>query len=129
MEGDDLDNARYPRMRWNVPLSEEHAGLLLDRLSLRPGARVVDLGCGWGELLLRVVASTDQAIGTGVDTDARALGRARRRAADRHLDRQVLFAEAGIAGWDGPDDRVRWVGGSPGLRGASAALPVTSRAG
>jgi SAM-dependent methyltransferase len=128
MEGDDLDNARYARMRWNVPLSEEHAGLLIDRLSLRPGARVVDLGCGWGELLLRVVASTDQAIGTGVDTDARALGRARRRAADRHLDRQVLFAEADIAGWAGPADRVLCVGASHALGGTTAALTALTGA-
>ena len=39
-------------MRWNAPLSVEHAELLMDRLDVRPGARVADLGCGWGELLL-----------------------------------------------------------------------------
>ena len=41
----DLDNARYERMRWNTPLSEEHAVLLLSRLDIRPGASLVDLGC------------------------------------------------------------------------------------
>jgi SAM-dependent methyltransferase len=122
MEGDDLEEALYTRMRWNVPLSEEHAGLLIDRLSLRPGARVVDLGCGWGELLLRVVASTDRATGTGVDSDAHALARARRRAADRHLDRQVLFAEADIVGWAGPADQVLCVGASHAFGGTTAAL-------
>jgi hypothetical protein len=128
MEGDDLEEALYARMRWNVPLSEEHAGLLTGRLSLRPGARVVDLGCGWGELLLRVVASTDRATGTGVDTDARALSRARRQAADRHLDGQVLFAEADIAGWTGPADRVLCVGASHAFGGTTAALAALAGA-
>jgi precorrin-6B methylase 2 len=122
MEGEDLEAALYARMRWNVPLSVEHAELLIGQLSLRPGARVVDLGCGWGELLLRAVASTAQVTGTGVDTDARALSRARRQAADRHLDGQVRFAEADIAGWTGPADRVLCVGASHALGGTTAAL-------
>jgi Mycolic acid cyclopropane synthetase len=44
----DLDRALYARMRWNTPLSAEHADLLMDRLELRPGLRIADLGCGWG---------------------------------------------------------------------------------
>ncbi|WP_346537033.1 class I SAM-dependent methyltransferase [Micromonospora sp. DPT] len=50
---------RYARMRWNTPLSEQHAALLLQRLDIRPGTRVLDLGCGWGELLLRAVAAAE----------------------------------------------------------------------
>jgi hypothetical protein len=42
-------------MRWNAPLSAEHAGLLLDRMSLGPGQAIADLGCGWGELLMTAV--------------------------------------------------------------------------
>ena len=49
MDGADLDQALYARMRWNAPLSAEHASLLMDRLDLRPGLRIIDLGCGWGE--------------------------------------------------------------------------------
>ena len=52
----DLEEALYARMRWNMPLSVEHAGLLLDRLDLRAGQLITDLGCGWGELLLAAVA-------------------------------------------------------------------------
>ena len=48
----DIDQARYAGMRWNTPLPVDHAELLLDRLELEPGADVLDLGCGWGELLL-----------------------------------------------------------------------------
>jgi SAM-dependent methyltransferase len=122
MEGDSFDEARYGRMRWNTPLPAEHAELLMDRLDLRPGARVADLGCGWGELLLRVVARAGQATGTGLDTDAAALSRARRLAAGRHLDGQVQFTEADVTGWNGTADRVLHVGSSHALGGTTPAL-------
>ncbi|WP_281360768.1 hypothetical protein [Lentzea indica] len=41
---DDLALLRRARMRWNAPLSVAHADLLLDRLALDSGTRVVDLG-------------------------------------------------------------------------------------
>jgi len=124
VEGEDLEEAAFVRMRWNAPLSQEHAELLMDRLDPRPGAHVADLGCGWGELLLRVVARAGQATGTGVDTDARALSRARRLAAERHLDGQVRFTEADVAAWEaeGAADPVLCVGASHALGGSAAAL-------
>jgi len=127
MENDDLEEATYARMRWNAPLSVEHAELLLDRLDVPAGAHVTDLGCGWGELLLRVVARTGQATGTGVDTDARALSRARRLAAERHLDAQVQFTEADVSGWDGPADWLLHVGASHALGGTAAALDALAK--
>lgn len=33
-----FEEALYARMRWNAPLSVEHAELLMDRLDVRPGA-------------------------------------------------------------------------------------------
>ena len=33
---DHLAASRYARMRWNTPLSQEHAALLLQRLDVRP---------------------------------------------------------------------------------------------
>ena len=59
MDDDHFAGSRYARMRWNTPLSAEHADLLLGQLDLRPvraRLRIADLGCGWGELLLRAVA-------------------------------------------------------------------------
>jgi len=127
MHDDDLEEALYARMRWNAPLSVEHAELLMDRLDVRPGARIADLGCGWGELLLRVVARTSHVTGTGVDTDARALSRARRLAADRHLDGQVRFTEADVSGWNGTVGRVLCVGASHALGGTTAALDALAK--
>ncbi len=47
-----LDAARYFDKLSNTPPSPEHAELLLDRTELRSGQRLLDLVCGWGELLL-----------------------------------------------------------------------------
>ena len=127
MEDDDLEEALYARMRWNAPLSAEHAELLMDRLDVRPGARVADLGCGWGELLLRLIARADQATGTGVDTDAAALNRAKRLAAERHLDRRVQFTKADVTDWNGTADRVLHIGASHALGGTASALDALSK--
>jgi cyclopropane fatty-acyl-phospholipid synthase-like methyltransferase len=143
VDGEDLEEALYARMHWNTPLSGEHAGLLMDRLDLREGARIADLGCGRGELLLQAVAraatagvtptwvgvggAAGQATGIGVDTDAAALGRARRLARERGLDHQVQFAEASAAGWRGTADRVLCVGAAHAFGGAGPALAALAQ--
>ena len=50
---DGLAEARYSQMLWNAPLSVEHSDLLLRRLNVQPDSQLLDLGCGWGELLIR----------------------------------------------------------------------------
>jgi cyclopropane fatty-acyl-phospholipid synthase-like methyltransferase len=143
MDGEDLEEALYARMRWNTPLSEDHAGLLMDRLDLRLGARIADLGCGWGELLLQAVArvtargvtaagvstggAPGQASGIGVDTDAAALGRARRLARERHLDHRVQFTEASVADWGGTADQVLCVGAAHAFGGTRSALTALAQ--
>jgi cyclopropane fatty-acyl-phospholipid synthase-like methyltransferase len=114
---DTLAAARYARMRWNTPLAEDHADLLLDRLGL--DGSIVDLGCGWGELLLRAVARGGGA-GTGVDTDADALDRGRRAARDRGLP--VAFVEQEAKDWHGTADRALCVGASHAFGGSRAML-------
>lgn len=36
------------RLIWNTPLSEEHAARLIAACDPAPGARIADLGSGWG---------------------------------------------------------------------------------
>ena len=135
MDGADLDQVLYARMRWNTPLSAGHAGLLIDRLDLRPGLRIADLGCGRGELLLQVVARalTDggsaarQASGTGVDTDAAALSHARSLARQRHLDQHVQFTQADAATWRSPADRTLCIGASHAFGGTEPALTALAQ--
>ncbi|MEU4160398.1 methyltransferase domain-containing protein [Actinoplanes sp. NPDC026670] len=121
---DELSSARYERMRWNTPLSQAHADLLLHRLGIPAGARVVDLGCGWGELLLQAVGAdgTGSTTGTGVDTDGAALARGRTLAAERSLDQRVTFLTQEATAWREPADRVLCVGASHAFGGTSAAL-------
>ncbi len=113
---DALAAARYARMPWNTPLAGDHAELLLDRLT--PGEHTVDLGCGWGELLLRAVARGGR--GTGVDTDRAALDRGRRAAAERGLP--VEFVQRPAAEWRGTADRALCVGSSHAFGGSRAML-------
>jgi SAM-dependent methyltransferase len=124
----DLEEARYARMRWNTPLSTEHAGLLLDRLDLHPGQRIADLGCGWGELLLTAVARAGAgATGVGVDEDAPLLTRGRAAAARRGLDASVTFIEADAASWRDTADRVLCTGASHAFGGTGEALSALAQ--
>ena len=132
MEARDLDEATYARMRWNAPLSEEHADLLLSRFDVQCGHHVVDLGCGWGELLLRAVATCPAgdgppAIGTGIDNDPAALGRGIRHAKQRHLDEQVSFVEREAGEWTEPADRIICVGASHAWGSTEDALTALSK--
>lgn len=123
IDEDDLDAMRTARMRWNAPLSQEHAELLLDRLAIGPDSRLLDLGCGWGELLLRAVArSGEQVTGVGVDTSGDDLQRGRRYAAERSLQDRVSFVEHDAAKWAAAADRVICIGSAHAFGGTVAAL-------
>lgn len=84
------------------PLSEERAGRLVAELAARSPATVLDLGCGWGELLLRVVAATPSAIGTGVDLHGPDIARGRAAAQTRGLLDRVTLTEGAAEAH--PDD-------------------------
>jgi SAM-dependent methyltransferase len=61
----DAPEVVYAKMRCNAPLSETHASLLLRRFDVGAGDQVLDLGCGWGDLLLRALAVGDRVICVG----------------------------------------------------------------
>lgn len=117
----------YARMRWNTPLSEDHAGVLLDRLAVPARGSVLDLGCGWGELLLRALETRRTVTGVGVDTDAQALRRAAALAAERGLGDRVRFVNAPARSWAEPADRVMSVGAAHAFEGGRRALAALAR--
>ena len=116
---DTLAAARYAKLRWNTPLSDAHAAELLDHLDLTTATSIVDVGCGWGELLLQA-AARGVAKAVGVDTDPAGLDRGRRAALVRGLD--VRFVERAAADWHGTADRALCIGSSHTLGGSRAML-------
>lgn len=121
---DELNALRRSRMRWNTPLSEPHAELLLDRMALGDG-HLVDLGCGWGELVLRAAERAPGLRVTGVDTDVTGLERGRAAAAERGLT--VDFTEADAATWDVPVERAFCIGAAHIFGSTKAALDGLAR--
>jgi cyclopropane fatty-acyl-phospholipid synthase-like methyltransferase len=133
-DGDGLAEARCAAMRWNTPLSEAHAEILLDRLELPDSGSILDLGCGWGELLLRAVAATRDSpvtgmtgmTGIGVDTCVPDLERGRSAAAGRGLKDRVTFVKASAVSWDKPADRVLCIGATHAWGGSVGAITALS---
>ncbi|WLQ35788.1 class I SAM-dependent methyltransferase [Streptomyces castrisilvae] len=94
-----MSAAHNERLTWNTPLCDEHAARLVAACAPAPGARLVDLGSGWGELLMRLVESAPGSTGDGVETDAEAVARGRALAEERGLGRCVRFHEVAAAEW------------------------------
>lgn len=85
-------------------------------------ARVLDIGCGWAELLLRVLARAVSATGTGVDTDGELLRRAEQRARELDIAGRVSFEEIPGDRTSGPADVVINIGASHAFGGTTGAL-------
>jgi cyclopropane fatty-acyl-phospholipid synthase-like methyltransferase len=73
------------------PLSEARAARLVDFLVAEEPSTVLDVGCGWAELLLRVLEAAPTARGLGVDLDEEAITGAHRHAVDRGLSDRATF--------------------------------------
>ena len=107
------------RLTFHGPLSEARAGRLVARLAANQPRTVLDIGCGWGELMLRILAAAPDATGLGLDTDVGDLARGRANAAARGLADRVAFAEESATGTRrGPADLVLCVGACQALSDA-----------
>jgi cyclopropane fatty-acyl-phospholipid synthase-like methyltransferase len=94
------------RLTFHGPLSAERADRLAAGLAAGRPANVVDYGCGWGELLLRVLEAAPGASGVGIDIHGPDLARGRQNAEKRGLSGRVSFIEGPAAGHVGPADVV-----------------------
>ncbi|MGH3152148.1 MAG: SAM-dependent methyltransferase [Streptosporangiaceae bacterium] len=93
------------------PLSEYRAARLVERLTKNSPATVLDIGCGRGELMLRILAAAPGATGFGLDLDEADLARGRANARTRGLQDRVTFArESGHGTGRGPADVVLCMG-------------------
>jgi cyclopropane fatty-acyl-phospholipid synthase-like methyltransferase len=125
---------RLSQAPFHGPLSEVRAARLTERLTGNSPRTVLDIGCGWGELMLRILAAAPHATGVGIDLDEDDLARGRENARARGLADRVTFArESGIGTTREPADLVLCVGASQALSDTqppahiAAALPVLRR--
>ncbi|HEY4348054.1 MAG TPA: class I SAM-dependent methyltransferase [Gaiellaceae bacterium] len=86
----------HGQMPFHNPISETAIDGLIDRLPLQPGDEMLDVGCGRGELLIRI-AKRHGTGGFGIDTSEEQIAIATLEAAARVPDAALRF-EAGDAG-------------------------------
>jgi SAM-dependent methyltransferase len=119
VQEDELFARARAGLTFNAPLSGERADALAEALG---GGRVLDLGCGRGDLLRRVVARWPEAVGVGVDLDETELAAA--------AGERIELHHADITEWREPADAViaigvahAWGGAGPMLRALRALAP------
>jgi SAM-dependent methyltransferase len=95
-----------------APLSEDRAGRLVTFLAGGSPGTVLDLGCGWAELLLRVLEATPGATGLGIDLDEHALSEAREAAHRRGVWHRVSLEARDARELQGTFDAVTCIGAS-----------------
>lgn len=117
-----LRQAAHTNLTFNAPLSEERAAALVRTLPLAPGGHVLDLCCGWAELLLRVVEAHHASTGTGVDSDRLQLARAADALVRRRLHARVELVTADAATFADRGDVAICVGGAHAFGGTVGAL-------
>jgi 2-polyprenyl-3-methyl-5-hydroxy-6-metoxy-1,4-benzoquinol methylase len=136
---DDTDAPpRLTRLTFHGPLSEDRAARLIRQLADGVGstapATVLDIGCGWGEFMLRLLEAMPGATGVGIDLNEDDLARGRTNAEMRGLTERVDFVRESAADTDrGPADIVLCFSASHALSDAqppehtSAALHALRR--
>jgi SAM-dependent methyltransferase len=106
-------------LTFHGPLSEARAARFVARLARARPVTVLDIGCGWGELMLRILDAVPGATGIGIDTDDGDLIRGRDNARTLGLaDRVEFIRESGVGTTRGPADLVLCLGASHALTDA-----------
>jgi SAM-dependent methyltransferase len=83
---------------WNNPLHEQTFEQFAAALALSPGERVLDVGCGSGEMLIRLVEKFGVR-GVGIDHSEKAIQESRERAAQRVRTADLEWIVADAAAW------------------------------
>jgi len=74
-----------------APLSEERAAKLIDFVSANLMGTVTDVGCGWAELLLRILEATPNARGVGIDLQESLITHGLALARERGIDHRITL--------------------------------------
>jgi SAM-dependent methyltransferase len=102
----------YQDLTFLSPLSEERADRLVAFLTGHGPTSALDVGCGWAELLLRVLEAAPGASGLGLDLDEESLAGAASSAQRRGLGDRVRFEARDAREVDGTYDSVTCIGAS-----------------
>ena len=101
----------YRDLDFNGPLNTDRAARLIHSLGPLEGRHVVDLGCGWAELLLRTLATEPTATGFGIDLSEDYIRVGRANAEERGLTDRVELVAGDVGAWKGePTDVVLNIG-------------------
>lgn len=87
-------------MLWNSPISEERFEAMARRLDLARGDRVLDVGCGTGEMLMRL-AERYGILGVGIDRSRESIQKARSNSATRFRDAPIEWIDGDAAQFEG----------------------------
>ncbi|MCX6466656.1 MAG: class I SAM-dependent methyltransferase [Pseudonocardiales bacterium] len=117
------DVPRLTRLTHHGPLSDARAAAIVARLAATRPRTVLDVGCGWGALMLGLLEAVEGASGLGVDRDGDDLARGRADARRRGLTDRAEFADRPVREVTGPFDVVLCVGSSQALADMPGGLP------
>ena len=81
----------YEFLDFNSPMDDKTAAALVEEVSHREPERIIDVGCGWAELLLRILEAYPTATGLGIENDGRLTERAMKNASARGLLDRISF--------------------------------------
>ncbi|MEV4434615.1 class I SAM-dependent methyltransferase [Streptomyces sp. NPDC049555] len=112
-----------------APLDDDAVRTLLERAVPREDARVLDLGCGRAEWLLRALAAYPHLRAEGVDVSAPALAAARAGAERLGVHDRLVLHEADAGAFTAPHafDLVLCVGSTHAFGGPTATLAAARR--
>jgi cyclopropane fatty-acyl-phospholipid synthase-like methyltransferase len=112
-----------------APLGDDSVRRLLERAIPRGDARVLDLGCGGGEWLLRVLSTYPQVRAEGVDISERSLAHAHEAALVRGVQERLVLHHGDAADFDDPHayDLVISVGATHAFGGLPGTLAAARK--
>jgi SAM-dependent methyltransferase len=79
----------YLDLTFMAPLSEARAAQLVKFASTNLAGTIVDVGCGWGELLIRILETSPGARGVGIDLETRSIDHAVALARKRGVNERI----------------------------------------
>ena len=123
LDRDRISQIMHGRLALQNPVSPAKLDALVDLVALEPADRLLDVGCGRGELLVRLSERTG-AGGVGVDVSPVAIEDARVRARERVPDAplELVCGDARRVLPEGPFGLAACVGSSHALGGLPATL-------